>query len=200
MSNKLCVVILAAAAVCAPLGAIQQPVKTRGGLVSGVAGTKPGITAFKGIPFAVPPVGNLRWTAPKPAAPWTGVRKADKFGASCIQTVVEERKPWTHEFMTHNEISEDCLYMNVWTGAKSATEKRPVFVYIYGGGFTEGSGAVPVYDGEGLASKGLVVVTFNYRVGILGFFNHPELSAGVRTSRQRQLWPAGPDIGAAVGA
>jgi len=176
MCNKMCLMILAAA-ICAPLGAIQQPAKTRGGLVSGVVGKKPGITAFKGIPFAAPPVGNQRWAAPKPPAAWTGVLKADKFSASCIQSVVDERKPWTHEFMTHGEISEDCLYLNVWTAAKSASEKRPVFVYIYGGGFNEGSAAVPVYDGEGLAIKGLVVVTLNYRVGILGFLTHPELSA-----------------------
>jgi para-nitrobenzyl esterase len=176
MPNKMSLLILAAA-ICAPLGALQQPVKTHGGLVSGVAGKAPDITAFKGIPFAAPPVGALRWTAPKRPAPWTGVLKADKFSASCIQSIVEERKPWTHEFMTHGAISEDCLYLNVWTAAKSASEKRPVFVYIYGGGFNEGSAAVPVYDGGGLAGKGVVVVTLNYRVGILGFFNHPELSA-----------------------
>jgi para-nitrobenzyl esterase len=177
MPKKLYIDALLTLAASAPLCAIQQPVKTKGGPVSGVAGKKPGITAFKGIPFAAPPVGNLRWVAPKPATPWTGVLKADKFSASCIQTIVQERKPWTYEFMAHNEIGEDCLHLNVWTPAKSASEKRPVFVYIYGGGFSEGSAAVPVYDGEGLASKGLVVVTFNYRVGILGFFNHPELSA-----------------------
>ena len=78
--------------------------------------------------------------------------------------------------MTHNDVSEDCLYLNVWTAAKKASERRPVFVYIYGGGFNEGSAAVPVYDGEGLSSKGLVVVTLNYRVGVLGFFTHPELT------------------------
>jgi para-nitrobenzyl esterase len=177
MSKRFCAAMLLAVATCAPLGAIQQPVKTKEGLVSGVAGKKKGITTFKGIPFAAPPVGNLRWAAPKPAASWTGVLKAEKFGASCIQNIAQERKPWTYEFMTHGEISEDCLSLNVWTPAASASEKRPVFVYIYGGGFNEGSGAVPVYDGEGLASKGLVVVTFNYRVGVLGFFTHPELHA-----------------------
>ena len=93
-----------------------------------------------------------------------------------MQTIVQERKPWTYEFMAHNEISEDCLSLNVWTGASSARERRPVFFYIYGGGFNEGSTAVPVYDGEGLAKKGVVVVTANYRVGILGFLVHPELS------------------------
>jgi carboxylesterase type B len=104
------------------------------------------------------------------------VRRADKFSASCIQNVVAERKPWTYEFMTHGEIGEDCLYLNVWTAAKSDAERRPVFVYLYGGGFSEGSAAVPVYDGEGLAAKGLVVVTLNYRVGVLGFLAHPELT------------------------
>ena len=132
--------------------------------------------AFKGIPFAAPPVGDLRWRAPKPVVPWQGVRRANQFSASCIQNIVKERKPWTHEFMTHGEISEDCLYLNVWTAAKSSSEKRPVFVYLYGGGFMEGSAAVPVYDGEGLAKKGLVMVTINYRVGILGFLALPELT------------------------
>jgi para-nitrobenzyl esterase len=155
---------------------LSQPVHVAGGLVSGAPGTRPGITAFKGIPFAAPPVGDGRWRAPQPVVPWQGVRKAEAFGPSCIQTIVQEKKPWTYEFMTHGEVSEDCLFVNVWTSARSAGEKRPVFVYIYGGANVEGSGMVPVYDGEGLASKGLVVVNFNYRVGMLGFFAHPELS------------------------
>jgi len=137
--------------------------------------------AFKGIPYAAPPVLDRRWKAPGPVAEWEGVRTADKFGASCIQNIVQERKPWTFEFMTHGEISEDCLYANIWTAAKSPKERRPVFVYIYGGGFSEGSGAVPVYDGEGLARKGLVAVTFNYRVGVLGFLAHPALSKESRS-------------------
>jgi len=156
--------------------AISQPVKVEGGLVSGVPGKDTSIMAFKGVPFAAPPVGDLRWRAPKRAAAWQGVRRADKFSASCIQNVVAERKPWTYEFMTHGDISEDCLYLNVWTAAKSAAEKRPVYLFLYGGGFTEGAAAVPVYDGEGLAKKGLVVVTINYRVGVLGFLAHPELT------------------------
>src|SRR5262245_59142240 len=113
----------------------DKPVKVDGGRVSGTPGSKhPSINVYRGIPFAAPPVGEGRWRAPAPVKPWTGVKKADKFGASCIQRIVDELKPWTYEFMTHNEISEDCLYLNVWTGAKSAAEKRPVFVYIYGGG------------------------------------------------------------------
>lgn len=157
--------------------AISQPVKIEGGMVSGAVGSDNAITAFKGIPYAAPPTGKLRWRAPKSVIPWNGVRKADQFGNSCIQNVVAERKPWTWEFMTHTGISEDCLFLNVWTGAKSMRERRPVYVFIHGGGNTEGSGAVPVYDGEGLAKKGVVVVTVNYRLGIFGFFTHPELTA-----------------------
>jgi para-nitrobenzyl esterase len=157
--------------------AIHQPVKVEGGLLAGVPGKDTAILVFKGIPFAAPPVGDLRWRAPRPVLPWQGVRKAGEFGNSCMQNIVSEHKPWTYEFMTHTAVSEDCLYLNVWTGAKSASEKRPVYVFIHGGGNTEGSGAVPVYDGEGLAKKGIVVVTVNYRLGILGFFTHPELTA-----------------------
>jgi para-nitrobenzyl esterase len=163
-------------AVFPALAAVQQPVKVTGGLISGVPGKDTAITVFKGIPFAAPPVGNLRWSAPKPVVAWQGVRKAEKFSASCIQSIVEARAPWTYEFMAHNEISEDCLYLNVWTPARSAGDKLPVFVYLYGGGFREGSSAVPVYDGEGLAKKGLVMVTINYRVGLFGFLAHPELT------------------------
>src|SRR5271166_5044317 len=154
MRSFLGTVIPAILAVGSVAAAISQPVKVEGGLVSGVPARDPSITAFKGIPFAAPPVGDLRWRAPKPVVPWQGVRRADKFSASCIQNVVAERKPWTYEFMTHGDISEDCLYLNVWTAAKSASGKRPVYVYLYGGGFTEGSAAVPVYDGDGLARKG----------------------------------------------
>ncbi len=170
--------LLAAMVLAVSTGAaIQQPVKVEGGQLAGTAGKDPSITVFKGVPFAAPPIGELRWRAPMPVIPWQGVRKAAEFGRSCMQTIVKERKPWTYEFMTHTEVSEDCLYLNVWTPAKAAGEKRPVYMYIHGGANTEGSGAVPVYDGEGLAKKGIVVVTVNYRLGILGFFTHPELTA-----------------------
>lgn len=173
--------------VCASIGLLAQqknganpllkePLRLKQGQLAGVPGRNQAIAVFKGIPFGAPPVGAARWRAPEPAAGWSGVRKADTFSASCIQSIATERKPWTYEFMTHGEISEDCLYLNVWTPATAPSDHRPVFVYIYGGGNVEGSGAVPVYDGEGLASKGLVVVTFNYRVGVLGFFSHSELS------------------------
>jgi para-nitrobenzyl esterase len=174
----LAVAFLSSALLAAqrPPTAVTKPVTVTGGRVSGVPGRHPSIVAFKGIPFAAPPVGEWRWQAPAPVVPWQGVRKAESFGASCMQTIVQERKPWTYEFMAHNEISEDCLFLNVWTGASSPRDHRPVFFYIYGGGFNEGSTDVPVYDGEGLAKKGVVVVTANYRVGVLGFLAHPELS------------------------
>jgi carboxylesterase type B len=162
----------------APLtAALSQPVKVEGGLIAGAPGRDAAIEVFKGVPFAAPPVGDLRWRAPQPVKPWQGVRQATRFGASCMQNLVDEHEPWTYEFMTHTEVSEDCLFLNVWTGARSARERRPVYVYIHGGANTEGSGAVPLYDGEGLAKKGIVVVTVNYRLGILGFFTHPELTA-----------------------
>lgn len=156
--------------------AISQSVHVEGGTVSGVPARDPSITVFKGIPFAAPPVAGLRWREPKPVIPWKSIRKSGEFGSSCIQTIHNELKPWTYEFLTHNRISEDCLYLNVWTPAKSAAEKRPVFIYVYGGAFNSGSAAVPLYDGEGLAKKGLVVVTFNYRVGVFGFLALPELT------------------------
>src|SRR5262245_30157023 len=155
---------------------LHEPLRLKQGQLSGIAGRNQSVAVFKGIPFAAPPVGAGRWRAPEPAAAWSGVRKADAFSPSCIQSIATERKPWTYEFMTHGEISEDCLYLNVWTPAVAPSEHRPVFVYIYGGGNVEGSGAVPVYDGEGLASKGLVVITFSHRFGVLGFHSHPEMS------------------------
>ena len=102
------------------------------------------------------------------------MRNADQFSSSCIQIIQEEHKPWTHEFLAHNRVSEDCLYLNVWTPARTVSDKLPVYFWIYGGGFVAGSSAVPVYDGENLARRGVVVVTINYRVGVLGFLAHPD--------------------------
>ena len=177
--------VLVAAAVLAPMEAsTPQPIRVAGGLVTGVPGRDPVITVYRGLPFAAPPVGERRWRAPQPVVAWEGVRKADTFGSSCVQSIVPERKPWTSEFMTHNEVSEDCLYLNVWTPVRGQRERRPVYVFVHGGGNVEGSGAVPGYDGEGLAKKGVVVVTVNYRLGALGFFTHPELTkeSGVNAS------------------
>ncbi len=170
------VLCLTASSLAAQSPARRTNVPTRTGIVAGVPSADGVVTSFKGIPFAAPPVDSLRWRAPRPAAPWTGVRKADRFGPSCMQGSNTPFGPWTSEFLYVTPASEDCLYLNIWTAAK-ATERRPVLVYIYGGGFSSGSGDVPVYDGTRLAKKGLVVLTVNYRVGPLGFLAHPELTA-----------------------
>jgi para-nitrobenzyl esterase len=136
-------------------------------MVSGVAGSMSEVRVYKGIPFAAPPVALLRWRAPQPAPHWEGVRKAEQFGPACLPNGSANTSPAP---------SEDCLYLNVWTAAKSASEKRSVMVWIYGGAFNVGSGAQPDYDGDALAKKGVVVVTFNYRLGAFGFFAHPELT------------------------
>jgi len=150
-------------------------VNTDAGKISGVTDAQ-GVTSYKGIPFGAPPVGKLRWQPPQPVAHWSGVRKADHFGDACYQNEAHSRLPWTEPFMEQGPVSEDCLYLNVWTAARSARERRPVMVYIYGGGFNEGSGSVAVYDGTQLAKRGVVVVNMNYRVGPLGFLVYPELS------------------------
>jgi para-nitrobenzyl esterase len=151
-------------------------VRVEQGLLSGLPGSDPSVTVFKGVPFAAPPVGELRWSEPRPPLPWEGVRKADEFCANCTQEMRKELGPWTAEYQPQGAVSEDCLYLNIWTTATSASAKRPVMVYLPGGAFTGGSGNVPVYNGEGLAKRGLVVVTVNYRVGVLGFLAHPELT------------------------
>jgi para-nitrobenzyl esterase len=150
-------------------------VKVETGSLSGLAATG-GVTAYLGIPFAAPPVGDLRWRSPQPAARWEGVRKADKFGTSCMQNQAGSRLPWTEEFMTQGPIGEDCLFLNVWTAAKSPNTRLPVMFWIYGGGFNEGSSSVAVYDGTELAKKGVIVASVNYRVGPLGFLAHPDLT------------------------
>jgi para-nitrobenzyl esterase len=153
----------------------SSSVRTDKGRVSGVT-DKNGVMAYLGIPFAAPPTGNLRWKPPQPAAKWAGVKKADHFGASCVQAQTGSRLPWSEEFMTQGGLSEDCLFLNLWSPAKSAQGKLPVMVWIYGGAFTEGAGAVAVYDGAALARKGVIVVNMNYRVGPLGFLVHPGLT------------------------
>lgn len=144
---------------------------TQSGKVAGVPGRSSDVTVFRGIPYAAPPVGDLRWRAPQPPARWEGVRLADRFGPVSPQPVTPAIQA------LGLDMSEDCLHLNIWTGATSAEERRPVLVWIYGGGFQEGTSADPRFDGENLARKGVVVVTFNYRLGVLGFLASPELSA-----------------------
>ncbi len=155
------VVLLAAAP-----GLGQQPssIAVEGGQVQGTS--EDGLTVYKGIPFAAPPVGDLRWRAPRPAATWEGVLQATKFGPGPMQG----GNPPSGK-------SEDCLYLNVWTPAKSANDRIPVLVWIYGGGFGAGATSERNYSGETLAKKGVVLVSIAYRVGQLGFLAHPELSS-----------------------
>lgn len=142
---------------------------TANGVVEGVNDN--GLHVFMGIPFAQPPVGNLRWQAPQPAKNWAGVYKADHFRARAMQ-----KNLFSDMVFRADGTSEDCLYLNVWSPANAGKGKLPVLVYFYGGGFVAGDGSEYRYDGAALARKGIVTVTVNYRLGIFGFFAHPELT------------------------
>lgn len=146
-------------------------VKTTGGAVQGTV-LKSGVQAFLGIPYAAPPVRELRWREPQPAARWAGVYHADHFGPQCTQP---QRGILTNQYSGAEVTSEDCLYLNVWS--RPGLKKAPVIVYIYGGGFFIGSSSMPLYGGEGVAKRGAVFVNLNYRVGVLGFLSLPELTA-----------------------
>lgn len=151
-------------------------VRVTGGLISGIRSASGEVVAYKGIPFAAPPVGELRWKAPQSVLPWAGIKKCDAFGPSPMQAKPVPFMVYTSEFLIPEQpISEDCLYLNVWTKTH-AGERRPVFMWIYGGGFTSGGTGVPIYDGEAMAKKGVIFVSVNYRVGVFGFFAHPELT------------------------
>lgn len=163
--------LLASGAMMTALPVQAQTVQTAGGAVQGV--TANGAASFKGIPFAAPPVGELRWRAPQPARSWDGLRDGSKFGADCVQVA----RPVAASLVAQNAKSEDCLYLNVWRPANARPDaKLPVMVWIYGGAFLFGSGALPTYDGTQFANQGVVLVTINYRLGRFGFFAHPALS------------------------
>ena len=149
-------------------------VKTESGVIQGVAAASAGVRAFRGIPFAAPPIGKLRWKAPQPVKPWKGVRKAAEFGPRCMQAPIYSDMIFRDR--ADKQMSEDCLYLNVWTPAKSAQERLAVMVWFYGGGFQAGSSSEPRYDGENFATKGIIVVSVNYRLGVFGFLSNPELT------------------------
>ncbi|QZH75227.1 MAG: carboxylesterase family protein [Erythrobacter sp.] len=200
MKVTLAGLALAGASACATTGSVAQtatteavgepvavrasietgPVRTANGLLRGVESPAvEGVTVFKGIPFAAPPVGDLRWEMPQPAANWEGIRMADSWGANCVQNPAPQRFPVNSatDMPDSPPTSEDCLYLNVWTPAVSGAENLPVMVWLYGGAYNEGGGSAPFSHGDYLADKGVVVVTFNYRTGVLGFMAHPELTA-----------------------
>ena len=159
--------------VCFLLASAQAAgrVKVQSGELEGTKEPGSNVRAFKGIPFAAPPLGPLRWKAPQPAPGWTGVRKANEFGSRCMQG-----NPFGDMIFRDKGPSEDCLYLNVWTPASSPKARLPVMVWIYGGGFAAGSSSEQRQDGSHLAKKGVVVVSFNYRLGVFGFLSHPDLT------------------------
>ncbi|NND37741.1 MAG: carboxylesterase family protein, partial [Gammaproteobacteria bacterium] len=156
--------------------ALPDTIELDAGLVASDIVSPSGVRAFRGLPFGAPPVGDNRWRAPQPVEPWDGVRDATEFGNVCIQG---EGSVGTNIANMDGSppLGEDCLYLNVWTPAESASDELPVMVFFYGGAFTEGGGAAPLYDGTSLAERGAVVVTMNYRLGPFGFFAHPALTA-----------------------
>jgi para-nitrobenzyl esterase len=157
----------------APSGAADE-VTVESGKLRGTTNADRSVRMFKSVPFAAPPLGELRWKAPQPAKKWEGVRTADKFGPACLQTDVFGD---ILQFMRDAQPNEDCLNLNIWIPASAtASSKLPVFVWYYGGGFVAGGNSELRYDGEALAKKGIIVVEPNYRLGVFGFLSHPELT------------------------
>jgi para-nitrobenzyl esterase len=155
---------------------LQEPLSVDGGQISGTPTIQwtYAVRLFRGIPYAAPPVGNLRWRAPQPVVPWQGVRRAEDFSPACMQSPTNtEGNAWRDG---HVPVSEDCLYLNIWTPARSAADRLPVMVFIHGGGNTRGAASENQYDGAYLAKKGVVFVSFNYRMNVFGFMAHPELT------------------------
>jgi len=163
--------ILLAGGLTAGTVTAADEVSTESGTVQGTTNIDRTVRMFKGIPFAAPPVGELRWKAPQPAPRWSSVRQADKFGSACLQTNV-----FGDIYFRDSQPSEDCLNLNVWVPAKPASSKLPVLLWYYGGGFVAGANCEPRYDGENLAKKGIIIVEPNYRLGVFGFLSHPELT------------------------
>ncbi|MBR4771147.1 MAG: carboxylesterase family protein [Bacteroidales bacterium] len=179
--KKLLILLLGVLSIVACTKTSKNPILTvDGGQIQGVQlDDAPGVTVYRGIPYAAPPIGQNRWRAPQPVEPWDGVRICDTFGHPPYQAV-HYPGGYTTEWGYGEEApySEDCLYLNVWTKAPGQVDKKlPVAVWIFGGGLREGWGSEPEFDGKNWGAKDVVLVTFNYRVGPFGFFAHPELSA-----------------------
>jgi para-nitrobenzyl esterase len=166
-SMSLLVAVLLVSSSFAKPPQTPTPLKVEGGLLQGIV--EDGLTIYRGIPYAAPPVGDLRWRPPQSAQKWQGVHLASEYGRACMQS-----NPAISNLPAP---SEDCLFLNVWTPAKRANERLPVMVWIHGGGFTAGTPAEQLYHAEWLASKGVVVVSVGYRLGVFGFLAHPALSA-----------------------
>ena len=161
--------------------------KTENGLVRGIEAADPRITAFRGVPFAAPPTGKNRWRAPQPCENWEGVKDCVRFAPISVQdTPGIGDSLYNREWHVDQDVpmDEDCLYLNIWTGAKSVDDRRPVLVWYFGGGYQWGYTREMEFDGERLARQGVVVVTVNYRVNVFGFLSHPQLTKSVRSFRQ----------------
>ncbi|MFC4761881.1 carboxylesterase/lipase family protein [Dyella koreensis] len=173
LSRRILLGLMAATTAAPTLASTSTPEATvAGGRLSGTRDAKTGLNEFKGIPYAAPPIGPLRWKPPHPVTAWTGVRKADHFGPRCMQ-----RPVFSDMVFRSDGMSEDCLYLNVWTPADTPRKNLPVLVYFYGGGFIAGDGSEPRYDGASLAQRGIVTITVNYRLDVFGFLASPALVA-----------------------
>jgi para-nitrobenzyl esterase len=173
MTRQLCTFVAMIATFAGAVsvrGASKTEVKIDSGKIKGKSVGS--VRSFLGIPYAAPPMGNLRWKPPAPVAPWKRTRSATAFGSRCMQ-----RRVYTDMVFRDPGISEDCLYLNVWTPAQDSAAKLPVMVWVYGGGFVTGATSEPRQDGSNLAKHGVVVVSMNYRLGVFGFFAHPDLAA-----------------------
>jgi para-nitrobenzyl esterase len=175
MLNKLLNSALLVTSISASLSvAHAATLKTEQGILQGTQENN--IDIYRGVPYAAPPVKENRWRLPQPPASWQGVRSATHFAASCQQTLSSGFGPYTREYMVDGPVSEDCLYLNIWRPSHTPATRLPVMVWIHGGGFTSGSGSTPIYDGAALASRGMIVITINYRLGVFGFLAHPSLT------------------------
>ena len=180
-AEGLCTFLAGAMLLSQAYAQTAKPVHTESGDLVGT--TSDGVRIFLGVPFAAPPIGPLRWKLPQPVVKSTAPLAADKLGSACTQVLSRNKPPWTEEFMVQNDASEDCLNVNVW--APATGKGHAVLVFLHGGGFAEGSNGISTYDGTALAKRGLVVVTANYRLGVLGYLattaleqESPEHSAG----------------------
>jgi para-nitrobenzyl esterase len=176
---KFCLILFLSALIFIPfslqaqqLNSIEVKTELKNGTIAGLFDTKTNIKKYLGVPFAKPPVGELRWKAPQPMDNWKGVKETKKFGPRAVQAPIFGDMDFKSDGM-----SEDCLYLNVWTPASRNDKNLPVLVYFYGGGFSAGDGSEPRYNGEAMAQQGIVVVTINYRLNVFGFLAHPDLSA-----------------------
>jgi para-nitrobenzyl esterase len=186
--------------LAAGAGADAATVPVQGGAIVGTATADGAVTHYLGVPYAAAPIAGLRWRPPQPVAPWQGVLETVHAAPACPQPLPKPGSFYQNEFfLTSERQSEDCLYLNIWTPTRGQAGKLPVMVWFHGGGFAQGSGSLPSFDGEALARRGVVVVTINYRLGPLGFFDAAGIGSGEPGPCVGQLRPARHDRRAPLG-